>query len=253
MTKLSEIRGFLDNEFTPESFESDKVINGLNVENSGNVNKIAVAVDSGIECFYEAKKAKADLLLVHHGPFLNDEKHMLEGSFYKKIKVLIDNDIALYALHLPLDTNAKFSHNRVMMENMSWEPAGTFADYKGTKVGLYTEFDEALNMENIIQRLTETIGKPDAVWGFGDYLIRRPGIISGDGLKFIEQAKEMNIDLLITGEQSHSIYWKAYEAGMNCIFMGHYTTEKAGLVKLGKYIAENFNLEYTFIDLPTGL
>lgn len=253
MSRLDDIRHFLDDEFSPDAYDDDKVIDGLNVQNSGKVTKVAVAVDSGIETFFEAKKTGADLLLVHHGPFLRNETHVLQGSFYTKMKVLIENDIALYSLHLPLDCSRDFSNNKVIMEDLSWEPAGAFADYKGVNVGLYAEFDEAVNIESVIEMLGSKVGKPDNIWGFGDYLIRKPGIISGNGINFIEQAKAMNIDLLITGEQSHSFYWKAYEYGMNCIFLGHYRSERAGIVKLGKYIAENFNLEYTYIDLPTGL
>ncbi len=252
MTILNDLTKFLDEEFQVKNFEFDKVINGLNVQNSGKVEKIGIAVDISIESICEAKKHNVDLLLVHHGPFLRNINFNIIDKNYEKIKTMIENDIALYSLHLPLDTHKEFAHSIVMFEKLNWSVNGTFGNYSGIDVGFYTDFIEAVNIEDIIEKIKSEINKNIKVWGFGDFLVRRVGMISGNGITLLKDAKEHNIDLLITGEASHSFYWQAYEMGIKCIFAGHYNTEKFGLIKLAEYIKENFNIEYVFIDLPTG-
>lgn len=242
---------YLNNEFKPDSFE-DYVINGLSVGNSGKISRIGAAVDSGIETFCEAKKREVDFLITHHGLLPSDYSMPIKGILYEKIKLLTSNDIAYYSLHMPLDVNSTFSNNRCFLDAMEWDISGTFAQYNDHDIGLYTEFSEAINIEQIIDKLSAVYNKEPVIWAFGDYLVKSAGIISGNGIKFLDHAVESGIDLLITGEMSHKMYWQAYEKGIKCIFLGHYATETSGIDKLGKYLAENFNLDYTFIDLPTG-
>jgi putative NIF3 family GTP cyclohydrolase 1 type 2 len=37
------------------------------------------------------------------------------------------------------------------------------------------------------------------------------------------------------------------------IYGGHYTTETVGVQALGHHLAERFDLEFEFVDLPTGM
>jgi len=250
----SRIIDYLNNEFRPEEFaDSDYTFNGLNVQNSGKITKIGVSVDTGIETFYEAKRQNVDFLITHHGIFNKNSNNCLTGAMYSKIKVLIDNDIALYCMHLPLDVNDEYSNNRVIMDLLSWDITGKFGDHDGLEVGLFSEFPESVNIEDIIEKVKSGIDEDITVWAFGDYLIKKAGVISGNGINMLNDAHNENIDLLITGEPSHKIYWQAYEKRIKCIFAGHYATEVFGVQKIGKYLAENFNLEYTFINLPTGV
>lgn len=242
---------YLNSEFKPNEFE-DYVINGLIVKNSGKIKRIGAAVDAGIETFCEAKKRDVDFLITHHGLLLSSRTMPLTGTLYEKMKILIENDIAYYSIHMPLDVNSTFSNNRCFMDAMGWEVYGTFAPHNANDIGMYTEFSEAVNIEHIIEKLQTLYSKDPAIWAFGDYLVKSAGIIAGNGIAYIDEAKKSNVDLLITGELSHKMYWQAYERGIKCIFLGHYATETSGIDKLGKYLADNFNLDYTFIDLPTG-
>jgi len=40
---------------------------------------------------------------------------------------------------------------------------------------------------------------------------------------------------------------------MNVIFGGHHATETIGLKALAEVVRRKFNIDYSFIDLPTGL
>ena len=79
----------------------DGAQNGLQFENSGRVGRVATAVDAGLCEIELAAHLGADMLIVHHGMFWTPPIPVT-GPNYRKVKALIDADIALYSVHLPL-------------------------------------------------------------------------------------------------------------------------------------------------------
>ena len=82
---------------------------------------------------------------------------------------------------------------------------------------------------------------------------RRIAIVTGFGIDGIVEAHALGADTLITGETSHANYWAAADHGMNVIFGGHYATETVGVKALGAHVVEEFGLETSFFDFPTGM
>src|SRR5689334_8437474 len=79
-------------------------VNGLQVQNSGRVTKIAAAVDASLATVRMAVKEGANLLIVHHGLFWSPS-HPWTGRRYELIRTLIESDVAVYSSHLPLDAH----------------------------------------------------------------------------------------------------------------------------------------------------
>ncbi len=88
----------------------DGAVNGLQVENSGAVTRIAAAVDASLATVKLAVDAKADLLIVHHGLFWNP-RHPWTGKNYELIQLLLESNLAVYSSHLPLDAHPKLGNN----------------------------------------------------------------------------------------------------------------------------------------------
>ena len=84
--------------------------NGLQVENAGKVKHIAAAVDASTATVKKAIAAKADLLIVHHGLFWGPTTPWT-GRNYRLLKLLLDNNLAVYSSHLPLDLHAKLGNS----------------------------------------------------------------------------------------------------------------------------------------------
>src|SRR5512147_653110 len=82
----------------------DRSNNGLQVEGAANVTKVALAVDACQSAFEAAREAEAQLLITHHGLFWSEVK-LLTGPHFKRIKTLLDANIGLYGVHLPLDAH----------------------------------------------------------------------------------------------------------------------------------------------------
>src|SRR5215216_5283092 len=87
---------------TREIGDYDGAVNGLQVENSGRVARIAATVDASLATVKLAAKANANLLIVHHGLFWS-KTHPWTGKKYELLRSLLNHDIAVYSSHLPLD------------------------------------------------------------------------------------------------------------------------------------------------------
>ena len=128
-----------------------------------------------------------------------------------------------------------------------------FGDYHGVLVGVVAETGSPIAREEMAALVNERVGKNPLLLPFGSPEVSRVGIVSGRAPELVEDAVKASCDLFLSGEPSHAHYHLARELGINCIFAGHYATEKWGVLALGERIKERFSLEVLFIDLPTGL
>jgi putative NIF3 family GTP cyclohydrolase 1 type 2 len=76
--------------------------------------------------------------------------------------------------------------------------------------------------------------------------------VTGGGADFIREAADEGVDTLLTGEGRHHDYLDAMELGVNVLYGGHYATETWGVRALAARVAEEFQLTWEFLDLPTG-
>ncbi|GAI16493.1 unnamed protein product, partial [marine sediment metagenome] len=98
--KTRGLARYLDEMLKTKEIE-DKSLNGLVVDNKGEVNKIALAVDASLDAFKEAGRIGADFLFVHHGLWWG-KPFPISGWTYERMRLLLDKNIALYVAHLPL-------------------------------------------------------------------------------------------------------------------------------------------------------
>jgi dinuclear metal center YbgI/SA1388 family protein len=231
----------------------DSSLNGLQVgQEEAEIKKVAFAVDASLESFNRAVESGADLLFVHHGLYWG-RVIPVTGDFYRRMEILIKNNLALYAAHLPLDMNEEFGNNAGLSRTLGLKEVEPFGDYKGIKIGFKGILDEELTRDEIIEKLFGGWDNTIKILPFGKERIKTVAIISGDAPFELLQAINENIDLYITGESSHVLYHTALEAGINVIFGGHYATEVYGVKLLAQKVAKELSLETVFIDVPTGL
>jgi dinuclear metal center YbgI/SA1388 family protein len=229
----------------------DSSLNGLQVANSGRITKVGLAVDGSLRAFQEAAKRGIGFLIVHHGLFWG-KPFALTGTKYERIKALIENDLALYASHLPVDMHPELGNNAQAIKVLGWEPAGEFGDWKGLMLGREVRFDPPKPLNEIVSHITETFQTEPIVWEHGPKEIRKLGFISGYAIDVYKEAVDKGFDLMITGEPSHSYYWGIAESNLNMIFAGHYATERLGVLAIGEHVKSKFEIETEFIELPTG-
>ncbi|MFC1690652.1 Nif3-like dinuclear metal center hexameric protein [Nanoarchaeota archaeon] len=234
----------------------DNSVNGLQVsreDDAEEIRRIGFAVDASLETFERAKDANCEILIVHHGLFW-EKPEPIVGYTHKRISFLIKNNIALYAVHLPLDKHEVYGNAAQFAQDLGLKSLSDFGEYHGELVGVKGEFEHEKNIMDIIQEIKEKL-KLDKIKAmpFGRKDIRTVGIVTGGAAWQVKDAIDQELDLFITGEPSHSIYHIAKDSGMNVIFGGHYATEKYGVKALAQLLKERFYLEVGFIDVPTDL
>ncbi|MCD6521755.1 Nif3-like dinuclear metal center hexameric protein [Candidatus Calescamantes bacterium] len=247
---LKEICDFLDDYLRIKDIPDDS-LNGLQVENSGRVSIIGVAVDASLQTFLEAKRRGVNLLIVHHGLFWKELKP-LKGNLYRRIKVLVEGDIALYAAHLPLDKHPEVGNNAVGIKSLGWVMEGEFGEYRGVKIGYKFSLPEPKSIGEVKKLIEKNFGRRVVAWEFGKGTIKKGAFVSGSALSLLPEVIEEKLDIFITGEPSHSWFWEAKEGKINVVFAGHYYTETLGIKALGNLLSQKFSLPLEIIELPTG-
>ena len=232
---------------------SDVALNGLQVGRRGReLKKIAFAVDACMESFRRAVDVEADLLFVHHGLFWG-KPYRLVGTLYERVRFLIENDLALYAVHLPLDMHPLYGNNAGIAGRLGLKEVEPFGEYHGIKIGLKGNLSQPRVIDELVQLVSSDNSKPLGILPFGPERIKRVGIVSGGASEMVRQAVSEGLDLYITGDASHTVYHEALESCINVIFAGHYATETWGVRLFKGKVESELGVETCFIDIPTSL
>lgn len=249
---LSTITAFLDLYLRiREIGDWPGAMNGLQVENGGTVTRIGAAVDSTLPVIEKAVAENVDLLLVHHGLFWSGAQ-AVTGANYKKLKLALDRNLAVYSAHLPLDLHPESGNNALFARALGFGDKTTpFFLEKGQLIGLRVETEIA--RAELLARLTSVLGSTPRLAPGGPELVRAIGIVTGGAGAEIARAAAEGIDTFITGEGPHWSHGAAEELCVNLIYGGHYATETFGVKALAARISEEFSVPWMFIDHPTGL
>lgn len=248
--EVRTIAAYLDDYLrTADIPDSGGAVNGLQVESDGPVRKIGAAVDASLRAIEEAISRGCDLLLVHHGLFW-DGTHPVTGRRYRKLKRLIEANVAVYSSHIPLDLHPEVGNNVLLARALGVEVRGGFGAYKGTSIGVWGELN--LKREALAARMDELLGGRVRMVAGGPEVVRRVAIVTGSASELISQAVAEGFDAFVSGEGPHHSSIDAMEFGINVYYGGHYATETFGVKALAAHVAERFGLEWEFLELPTG-
>jgi dinuclear metal center YbgI/SA1388 family protein len=251
MTDLIEVVEFLDAEWrTSEIPDSPGAHNGLQVENEGKVSRVACAVDASLPVIEKAVAAGADLLLVHHGLFWQGVRP-LTGPAYRKFRLALENNLAIYSSHLPLDLHSELGNNVGLARAIGLGKGEAFFDWKGVKLGRRMIVHETVG--NLQETLQKVLGGPVLLRGQPEAAAGTVGIITGGAGSEVEAVTKEGIDTFITGEGPHWSHPLAEELGLTVLYGGHYATETFGVKALTALLESTFGLPGVFLDHPTGL
>jgi dinuclear metal center YbgI/SA1388 family protein len=227
-------------------------LNGLQVENSGRVEKIGAAVDACEWVLDRAVEQGITLLVVHHGLFWGGVQPLVGASF-RKIKKALSGDLAIYSAHLPLDLHPEIGNNALLAKALGLENCESFFVSKGQAIGLKAFIQ--MPRETLAARLQQALGahQPLHLCAGGPAETRCVGIVTGGAGGEVARAAAEGVDTFITGEGPHHSFIAAEELGVNLFYGGHYATETFGVKALAAHLSERFAVPWTFIDHPTGL
>jgi dinuclear metal center YbgI/SA1388 family protein len=246
----------LDEELSVADYaEVDASANGLQVgTGEGEIDRVAVAVD-GVQATVEAAADwDADAMVVHHGLSWGGIER-LTGRTYDRVAALVENDVDLYAVHLPLDGHPEYGNAAGLADRLDLGNRAPFGRLGPVTVGqqgwLSTPTDPAA-LQGTLEDLLDHGGQGVRLLDFGPAEIESVAILTGSGTDWLDEAAAADVDAFVTGEPEGKLYHMAREAGVNVFLGGHYATETFGVRALAALI-EGWGPETAFIDEPTGL
>lgn len=194
--------------------------NGVQIARRGeDVRKVAFAVDASAQSVADAVAAGAQLLVVHHGISWGGGIRRLDGGVYNVVKTAMDADLALYAVHLPLDAHPKYGNNFELARYLGLKNLKPAFTYHGRPIGVMGTLPNG----------------------------KRVGICSGGGGSFAPEAQAIGCDLYITGEADWGETIAAENIGMPMICAGHYQTETFGVKALAAAMKKALKIETVFL------
>jgi len=251
MPSLTEMVRYADEALRVAEIEDyPHALNGLQIENSGEVTRIGAAVDASGHTLRMAVERELDLLVVHHGLFWPGLQRVT-GAHYRALKLALAHNLALYSAHLPLDLHPKIGNNVLLASALGFQKTEPFLEMKGEPIGRKVE--ATLRRDELIDRLEGSLGGPVRCVGGGPMETRVIGIVTGGAGGEIYAVSREGIDTYITGEAPHWAAVAAEELGINLFLGGHYATETFGVKALAAELSVQFEIPWEFLDHPTGL
>lgn len=248
---LGETVRFLDDLLDNDEWASiDAATNGLQVENSGGVDKVAFAVDASAQTVEEATERSADMLVAHHGFFWGG-KDALVGQDYDRFRRLVEHDMALYASHLPLDAHSEVGNNVLLLDALDAMPVRSFGDIGGQDVGYVGELSSPVGIDGFVHDVREAVDNDPETLLFGSDEVEEVAVLTGAGGGHVAEAASTGADAYVTGEPKHRAHHDAREHEINVLFAGHYHTETFGVRELRARVDRNIDVDAFYIDLPT--
>ena len=139
--KLEKITAWLDKTLNVAAFD-DVSNNGLQVDRTEDkgqrteVRCVSFAVDASVKAVEAAAKAGAGLLVVHHGISWGGGIKRVSGGVGRVIRAAMENNLALYACHLPLDAHPTLGNNAQLAKLLGLRRVKPAFTYHGNVIGL---------------------------------------------------------------------------------------------------------------------
>ena len=242
-------RAILENylaEFLQVNDFRDYCPNGLQVEGRGEINRIVTGVTASAALIEAAVADGADALIVHHGYFWRGEDARITGMRRRRLGLLFQHNLNLFAYHLPLDAHPEIGNNATLARQLGLEIATRFGDQNVATLGTVAS---GSTVASFARTITEKLGRPPMVIGDAARPLRRIAWCTGGAQGMFEQAIALNVDAYLSGEISEQTVHLARESGVAYIAAGHHATERYGVQALGEHLAQRFGVQHRFIEI----
>jgi dinuclear metal center YbgI/SA1388 family protein len=244
--QLNELNHYLTKFLQPERF-NDYCPNGLQVEGRHEVKKVVTGVTASLALLQCAQAANADVILVHHGYFWKGESQSVTGIKMRRLKFLLENDLNLFAYHLPLDAHPEIGNNVMLGKVLDLEIAGWLDSEKNMIA--WAELKQAKSFQSVADEFSVKLNREVQLIGDVNKPVHTIAWCTGAAQGYIDQAIAANIDVFVSGEISEQTVHQVRESNTAYIAAGHHATERYGIKALGENLADKFDFQHEFIDI----
>ncbi|HVL76913.1 MAG TPA: Nif3-like dinuclear metal center hexameric protein [Noviherbaspirillum sp.] len=221
--------------------------NGLQVEGRAAISSVVTGVTASLALLDAAARAGADAVLVHHGYFWRGEDARVIGPKQRRLKLLLEHEINLFAYHLPLDAHPEFGNNAQLARVLGLEASGRFGE---GDLGWIGRAGGVSTVGELAARIEQALGRPPLLIGDPAQALGPVGWCTGAAHGMLGDAIGAGASAFISGEISEPVVHLARETGVAYLSCGHHATERYGIAALGDHLAQRFGLKHQFIDIP---
>jgi dinuclear metal center YbgI/SA1388 family protein len=164
----------------------------------------------------------------------------------RRLGLLIENNINLFAYHLPLDVHPEVGNNATLARQLGLEVTKRFGEQDIAALGTLAEGN---TVASFTRTISEKLGRAPLVIGDAARPLQRIAWCTGGAQGMFEQAIALGVDAYLSGEISEQTVHLARESGVAYIAAGHHATERYGVQALGAHLAQRFGVEHRFIEI----
>ncbi|MEG0249813.1 MAG: Nif3-like dinuclear metal center hexameric protein [Peptostreptococcus sp.] len=247
--KLYEVIDTINKKY-PEYLQYNWDNSGLNIgDKDSEIKKIMLTLEVTESTVDEAIENNVDLIISHH-PFLFSKinkinKNDIKGNLIYK---LISNSISVYCMHTSYDVaidglNDYFFELMGISNEYILDESCTNENYRNGEsygLGRVGSLEETMKVKEFISKLKSKLSIKNVRYvGKLDKKIKTVAVVTGSGAEFFEKAKELDIDVLVTGDMKYHQAMDALEIKMSVIDCGHYGTEHIFADSIIGFLIEN--------------
>lgn len=222
--------------------------NGIQVEGRPVIRTLVTGVTASLALLEAAAAAGADAILVHHGYFWRGEDPRVIGQKQRRLKLLLEQDISLFAYHLPLDAHPELGNNAQLGRVLQLQSEGRFGEdglgwlgaVRGNAIGTVGE---------LASFIEHRLGRAPLVIGDTSLRLGRIGWCTGAAQNLLGDAVAAGASAFLSGEISEQTVHLARESGVAYLACGHHATERYGVQALGQHLAAEFGIQHQFVDI----
>lgn len=192
------------------------------------VKKIFVTLDTNITTVKEALSKNADMIVSHHPILLGGIKRIdytsAEGQM---IKLLIENNIPLFAAHTNMDTAKGGINDRLaqMFKLTNIKILDQHTDDISSGLGRYGNLKSPVKFIDFANECKKILNTPIRIAGNFNKIIKTAAVASGSCSEVIPLAKKKGADVIITGDMKYHNMIDMADLNICIIDAGHYPTE----------------------------
>ena len=251
MVELNRLHDYCNQLLVADTFR-DYCPNGLQVEGKSQIKKLVVGVTASQQFLQQAIARGAEAVLVHHGYFWKGEAANIIGVKKQRIHTLLQNDVSLLAYHLPLDAHALYGNNITLAQQLDFVQPRPAVTRQTDTAGLLWqgELRQACSAQQLSAQIQQRLQRaPLHLAARNPRPIKTLAWCSGAAQGYIEQAAQLGVDAYVSGEVSEQTFHLAQELDVHYFAIGHHASESFGVQALARHLAQQFDLQWEFVDV----
>ncbi len=202
-------------------------------DKNAEISKIIFALDVTTDIINQAIDCGAELIITHHPIIFKPVSNVLSDSLIYK---LIKNNISIICAHTNYD-KAVDGVNDILCKTVGLD---SFKKIENTCLNV-AEYDVEIPMDVFVNHIKSVLNGT-VRYNFLNKNIKRVAVCSGSGSDYLELAKELECDSLLTGDASHHAFLDADEMDILLVAAGHFETEMIAIEPLMNKIKNQFDI-----------